>query len=125
MRDIVDSVQIWSTLRQMAELENIDWWNSSRRSRDALLCMLCVGLAFVFVVLSPSGWTGLVVGLFVGSVNVYLSLHPDTRFYRGRLATTQPRGPEQHPRILYRFLFLAGGLLVIWVSVRQFLHHRG
>jgi hypothetical protein len=76
----------------MAELENIDWWDSSRRSRDALVCVLYVGVAFMFVVLSPSGWTGLVVGLFVGSVNVHLSLHPDTRFYRGRLATTQDLG---------------------------------
>jgi hypothetical protein len=56
---------------------------------------------------------------------VYLSLHPDSRFYPGRLATTQPRGPEQHPRILYRILFFAFGSFVIWNAVRQFLHDRG
>jgi len=109
----------------MAELEKVDWWDSSRRSRDTLVCVFCVGLAFVFIVLSPSGWVGLVVGLFVGSINVYFSLHPDTRFYPGRLATTQPRGPEQHPRILYRIMFLAAGLFAIWNSVREFLHHKG
>jgi hypothetical protein len=109
----------------MAELENVDWWGSDSRSRDTLVCVLCVGLGFALIVLSPIGWVGLVIGLLIGSVNVYFSLYPDTRFYPGRLATSQPRGPEQHPRILYRILFLAAGLLVIWDSVRQFLHHRG
>lgn len=109
----------------MAELENVDWWESGSRSRDTLVCVLFVGLGFVFIALSPSGWVGLVIGLLVGSVNVYFSLHPDTRFYPGLLATSQPRGPEQHPRILYRILFLAAGLLLIWYSVRQFLHYRG
>ncbi len=84
-----------------------------------------MGLVFAFVVLSPSGWVGLVTGLFIGGMNVYFSLHPDSRFYPGRLVTTQPTGPEQHPRMLYRILFLAGGSFVIWDSIRQFLHYRG
>lgn len=81
----------------MTNLENVDCWDSTRRSRATLLCVFFVALALLFVVLSPKGWVGLVAGLFVGGVNVYLSLHPDSRFYPGRLATTQPRGPEQHP----------------------------
>jgi hypothetical protein len=75
----------------MTELEKTDWWDSRRRSRDTLVCVFCVGLAFVFIVFSPSGWVGLAIGLVVGSINVYFSLHPDTKFYEGRLATTQPR----------------------------------
>jgi hypothetical protein len=109
----------------MTELEKTDWWDSSRRSRDTLVCVFCVGLALVFIVFSPSGWVGLAVGLFVGSTNVYFSVHPNTGFYPGRLGTSQPRGSEQHPRILYRILFLAFGLFVIWNAVRQFLHQRG
>ena len=109
----------------MTELEKTDWWDSSRRSRDTLVCVFCVGLALAFIVFSPGGWVGLAVGLLVGSFNVYFSLHPNTRFYPGRLATAQPRRPEQHPRILYRILFLVLGMLVIWTSVRQFLHQRG
>jgi len=109
----------------MTELGKVDWWDSGRRSRATLLCAFCVGLVFLFVVLSPSGWVGLITGLFIGGVNVYFSLHPDTRFYPGRLATSQPIGPEQHPRILYRILFPAAGSFVIWDSIRQFLHHRG
>jgi hypothetical protein len=109
----------------MTELEKTDWWDSRRRSRDTLVCVFCVGLAFVFIVFSPSGWVGLAIGLVVGSINVYFSLHPDTKFYEGRLATTQPRGSELHPRMFYRILLLAAGLLVIWNSFRQFLHQRG
>jgi hypothetical protein len=62
-----------------------------------------------------------IVGLFVGPINVYFSLHPDTKFYPRRLATTQPMGTEQHPLILYRILFLAVGLLVIWDSSDTYL----
>jgi hypothetical protein len=109
----------------MTNLDNIDWWGSTRRSRATLLCVFFVALALLFVVLSPRGWIGLVIGLFVGGVNVYLSLHPDSRFYPGRLTGTQQRGPEQHPRILYRIIFFAAGLFVIWTSVREFLHHKG
>jgi hypothetical protein len=106
----------------MTSLENVDWWDSSRRSRATFLCVFFVALALLLVVLSPRSWVGLATGLFVGGINVYFSLHPDSRFYPGRLATTQPRGPEQHPRILYRILFFVTGSLAIWDSVRQFLH---
>lgn len=109
----------------MKKIGNLDWWDGDRRSRVTLLCIFCVGLVVLFVVLSPSGWVGLIPGLFIGGVNVYFSLHPDARFYPGRLATSQPRGPELHPRMLHRILFLAGGSFVIWDSIRQFLHHRG
>jgi hypothetical protein len=109
----------------MTELEKVDWWDSGRRSRATLLCVLCVGLFLLFVVLSPSGWVGLTTGLFIGGVNMYFSLQPDARFYPGRLATSQSRGPELHPGILYRILFFAAGSFVIWDSIRQFLHHRG
>jgi hypothetical protein len=110
----------------MTEFGEVDWWDSSRRNRDTVACIFCVGLAFLFVVLSPSGSVGLVIGVFVGAMNVYFSLHPDSRFYPGRLTgRTQRRGPEQHPRILYRILFFVAGAFVIWDSVRQFLHHRG
>src|SRR5262249_18527987 len=76
------------------------------------------------LVLSPRGWVGLATGLFVGGLNVFLSLHPDSRFYPGRLGTSQPRGPELHPRMLYRILLFAAGMFVIWDSVWQFLHPR-
>src|SRR5215469_489443 len=98
----------------MTELGKVDWWDSSRRSRATLLCVLCVGLVFLFLILSPRGCVGLVTGLFIGGVNVYLSVHPDSRAYPGRLGTSQPRGPELHPRMLYRILFFAAGSFVIW-----------
>jgi hypothetical protein len=56
---------------------------------------------------------------------VYVSVHPDSRFHPGRLATSQPRGPELHTRMLYRIVFFAGGSFVVWDSVRLFLLHRG
>jgi hypothetical protein len=109
----------------VANLENVDWWDSSRRSRDTAVCILCVGLVFLFVVLSPRGWVGLVMGLFVGGMNVYLSLHRGSRFYPGRLGTAQPRGPERHPRMLYRIMFFAAGSFTIWNAIHEFLHHKG
>jgi asparagine N-glycosylation enzyme membrane subunit Stt3 len=57
----------------MRGLEKADWWGSSRRSRATLLCILCVGLVFLFVILSPRGWVGLVAGLFIGGGNVCTS----------------------------------------------------
>ena len=111
--------------RVVTEFGKVAWWDSARRSRATLLCVFFVALALLFVVLSPSGWVGLVKGLLIGVMLVYVSLHPDSRFYPGRLATSQPRGPEQHPRILYRIIFFATGSLVIWSSVREFLRHKG
>jgi hypothetical protein len=86
---------------------SVDWWNER------------------VLILSPSGWVGLVAGLLIGGMNVYFSVHADSRFYLGRLGTSQPRGPELRPRILYRILFFVAGSFVIWDSVRQFLLHRG
>jgi|SRR5580658_416955 hypothetical protein len=109
----------------MVESQKVDWWDGDRRIRATLLCVFCVGLVFLFVVLSPTGLVGLVTGLLIGGVNVSLSLHPSSRFYPGRLGTTQPRGLELHPRILYRILFFIFGSFVIWDSIWQFVRHRG
>jgi hypothetical protein len=109
----------------MVKSEKVDWWDGDRRSRATLLCVLCVGLVLLFVVLSPSGWVGLVAGLLIGGMNVVLSLHPSSRFYAGRLGTTQRRGPELHPPVLYRILFFVFGSFVIWDSIWQFVRHRG
>jgi hypothetical protein len=46
----------------MTNLENVDWWDSTRRSRATHLFVFFVGLALLFVVLSPKGWVGLVAG---------------------------------------------------------------
>jgi hypothetical protein len=108
----------------MVESEKVDWWDGDRRSRATLLCVFCIGLVFLFVVLSPTGWVGLVMGLHIGGANVCLSLHPNSRFYPGRLGTTQRRGPQLHPRVLYRILFFLLGSFVIWDSIWQFLRHR-
>ena len=43
---------------------------------------------------------------------MYFSVHPDSRFYPGRLGTSKTRGPEQHPRWLYRVLFSQPGFLL-------------
>jgi hypothetical protein len=108
----------------MTEFGKVDWWESGLRSRATLVCVLCVGLTFLFVVLSPGGSVGLVVGLLVGGLNVYFSLHPDSRFYSGG-PTGLRKGPESQPRWLYRVLFFATGSFLIWDSVHQFLRHRG
>ena len=109
----------------MTDLGKADWWDSSRRNRMTLLCVSFVAITVLFLVLSPRGWVGLATGLFVGGLNMFLSLHPDSRFYPGRLGTSQPRGPELYPRVLYRILLFAAGTFVIWDSVWQFLHPRG
>src|SRR5215472_11028518 len=93
------------------------------RSRATLVCVVCVGFAFLFIVLTPSGWVGLAIGLIVGGGNVYLSLHPNVKIYPGFL-TGRPRGPGQNPNMLWRMMFFAAGSFVIWDSVRQFLRHR-
>jgi hypothetical protein len=108
----------------MSDFGNVDWWDSARRSRVTLACVVCVALAFLFIVFSPSGWVGLVFGLFIGTVNVYFSLSPGGKIYPGFL-TGRPSGPGQDFNMLWRMMFFAAGSFVIWDAVRQFLHHRG
>jgi hypothetical protein len=110
--------------RDMTEFGKVDWWESGLRSRATFVCVLCVGLAFLLVILSPSGAVGLVVGLVVGALNMYFSIHPDSRFYSGG-STARRKGRESQPRWLYRVLFFAVGSFVIWNSVRDFLNHKG
>jgi len=108
------------------------WWN--RKSIGEMVTVaaaphscasFCVGLVFLFVALSPSGRVGSVTEFLIGGMMVVLSLHPNSRFYEGCLGTTQRRGPEFHPRGLYRILCLVFGSFVIWDCIWQFLRYRG
>ena len=108
----------------MSDFGNVDWWDSARRSRATLVWVVCLALALLFIVFSPSGWVGLIWGFFIGGANVYVSLRPGGKIYPGFL-TGRPRGPGQDFNILWRMMFFAAGSFVICDSVQQFLRHRG
>ena len=123
-----DERQTWEltrrTIRRMSRSGNIDWWDSGHRNRTTVACIFLVGLAFISLVFLPDGWVGSILNLFIGGMLVYLSVHPDAKFYEGGLTTRQRRGPELHPKIIYRILFFVGGSLLICGTFLGILRHK-